>query len=99
MSYQHNNLMAIRERYWQEDNARTAEEKQAFIQLLQQQGIFEVASLDDAKYLFFSLPSNIILQGHAFGFNHPEVRILMKQYIQRHKSQLTQRRTLKIRLR
>ena len=64
MSYKHNNLMAMRERYWNDtENNHVDTEKAYFQKLLQQQGIYEYATLEDARYFFFSLPSIIIVKG------------------------------------
>lgn len=64
MSYKHNNLMAMRQSYWNDNHSDAVLiEKQFFQKILIENGIFENASLDDAKYLFFSLPSVIIVKG------------------------------------
>lgn len=69
MSYKHNNLMAMRQSYWNDNHSDAVLiEKQFFQKILIENGIFENASLDDAKYLFFSLPSVIIVKGMRMVF-------------------------------
>lgn len=98
MSYKHNNLLAMRERYWQNhSNEKITQEKQSLILLLQEHDIFAHANADDAKYLFFSLSSDVILQGYAHGFCHPTVQVLIIQHILRHKTALMQRQPIKVR--
>lgn len=97
MSYKHNNLMAMRENYWNSDDSiKVSQEKSALQQTLQALGVFEQPSLDDAKYVFFGLPSIIIVKGYALGFMHDQVQQLIVQHIQTNKQQLQQRSALKI---
>lgn len=97
MSYKHNNLMAMRENYWNSDDSiKVSQEKSALQQTLQELGIFEQASIDDAKYVFFGLPSIIIVKGYALGFMHDQVQQLIIQHIQTNRQQLQQRSPLKI---
>lgn len=97
MSYKHNNLMAMRENYWNSDDSiKISKEKTALQHTLQELGIFEQASIDDAKYVFFGLPSIIIVKGYALGFMHDQVQQLIIQHIQTNKQQLQQRSPLKI---
>lgn len=97
MSYKHNDLLAMRQRYWNDsESTLVQEEKLFFQQILVEQGIFPTANLDDARYLFFSLPSPIILKGYAQGFRTHSLQQLICQYIQTHQVQLKQRTELKI---
>lgn len=98
MSYKHNNLMAIRENYWKDEHSLQVQtEKHFFCQLLNDHGIFNEASLEDAKYVFFSLPSIIIVKGYALGFMHDQVTQMISKYIAQNKVHLQQRSHLKIR--
>lgn len=100
MSYKHNNLMAMRERYWNDtENHHVGTEKAYLQDLLQQQGIYENANLEDVKYFFFSLPSIIIVKGYAHGFMHHSVQEMIIQHIQIHKDELIQKNHLKIKFR
>ena len=97
MSYKHNDLWAMRERYWHDANSEVVLKEKHFLQtILQDSGVFAAASLEDAKYLFFSLPSVVIVKGYALGFQHQQVQALIVQHIQRHKLQLQQRNHVKI---
>lgn len=97
MSYKHNNLMAMRENYWNDQNSsQVIQEKAALQRTLNQLEVFENASEDDAKYVFFSLPSIIIVKGYALGFLNETVQQLIVQHIQTNKQQLQQRSPLKI---
>lgn len=97
MSYKHNNLAAIRDCYWADQNSvQVALEKQFLQRLLQDLDIFSEPSLDDAKYLFFSLPSIIIVKGYALGFRHEKVKTLIMQYIEQNRAQLMQKDNVKI---
>lgn len=89
--------MAMRQNWWNDQNSHIVDtEKQFFQNVLTEQGIYSPATLDDAQYLFFSLPSIIIVKGYASGFQHPAVTEMMTQYIQLNKSQLMKRETIKI---
>lgn len=97
MSYKHNNLMAMRQNYWNDKLSSQVQQEKVFLQTtLMQQGVFSSATLEDAKYLFFSLPSIIIVKGYALGFMHETVQNLIYQHIQTNKQQLQQRSELKI---
>ncbi|AOA58095.1 hypothetical protein [Acinetobacter larvae] len=100
MSYKHNNLAAIRQRYWHDEtNPDVLIEKNFLQQLLREQSIFAAPSLEDAKYLFFALPSIIIVKGYALGFLHDTVKNMIINYIQDHKQQLMLRQSLKVQYR
>ncbi|RKG30900.1 hypothetical protein [Acinetobacter tianfuensis] len=97
MSYKHNNLMAMRQRYWDDtESSHVNAEKALFQQLLVETEIFPAANLDDAKQLFFSLPSIILIQGYAKGFNHEAVQNLIRQHINTHRDALQQKQDVKI---
>ncbi len=89
--------MAMRESYWNDQTSQhVAEEKLVLQQTLQALGVFDQPSEEDAKYVFFSLPSIIIVKGYALGFAHDRVQQLITQHIQTNKQQLQQKTTLKI---
>lgn len=97
MSYKHNNLMAMRQNYWNDsDSTQVINEKQFFQTLLADHDIFTAANLDDAKYFFFSLPSIIIVKGYALGFSNSSVKKMLEQFIVQHKTDLQQRISFKI---
>lgn len=96
MSYKHNNLMAMRNSYWNDLNPTVVKEKLYFQQMLVDNGIFESATAEDAKHLFFSLPSIIIVKGYAYGFMHASVQVLICQHIQANKQLLQQKTEMKI---
>ena len=97
MSYKHNNLLAMRQNWWNDQHSNIVHIEKQFLQhVLTEQGIYSPATLEDAHYLFFSLPSIIIVKGYASGFQHPAVTELMTQYIQLNKTQLMKRETIKI---
>jgi len=97
MSYKHNNLMAMRLNYWDDVQSHNVQQEKAFLQdMLIQQGVFQQATLEDARYLFFSLPSIVIVKGYALGFQHESVVTLIQQHIQTNIQQLQQRTELKI---
>ena len=92
--------MAMRENYWNDtDSALVQEEKKFFQYTLLEQEIHNNPSEDDAKYLFFSLPSIIIVKGYALGFRHDTVQAMILKYIQNHKSLLQQKGYIKIQFR
>ncbi|BBF78901.1 hypothetical protein [Acinetobacter ursingii] len=100
MSYKHNNLFAMRENYWNDvDSGHVKAEKQYFCDALNSHGVFEDASLEDAKYFFFTLPSIIIVKGYALGFMHRSVQTMIDQHILSHFNQLKMRESLKIKFR
>ncbi len=96
MSYKHNNLMAMRQNYWNNESSEIQSEKLFLIQQLSEQHIYSNPTLDDAKYLFFCLPSIVIVKGYAHGFSHSSVHAMITNYIQSHKVQLSNKETLKI---
>lgn len=100
MSYKHNNLMAIRTRYWNDNqNPAVLMEKECFQRILSKQEIYAAPSIEDAKYLFFNLPSVIIVKGYALGFMHESVQNLIDQFIIEHKAELQNKAELKIKYR
>lgn len=100
MSYKHNNLMAMRQNYWDDAlTPRVKAEKVFFQQLLIDMRIFEDASLEDAKSLFFSLPSIILIKGYAKGFNTPPIQALIEKHIEMHRAELQQKFDVKIKFR
>lgn len=100
MSYKHNNLMAMRLSYWNDNTSPQVEsEKQFFQNILNEHGIFQSASLEDAKYFFFSLPSIIIVKGYALGFSNHSVKNMINEYIRQNKKSLSERVNLKIQYR
>ncbi|WOE32112.1 MULTISPECIES: hypothetical protein [unclassified Acinetobacter] len=96
MSYKHNNLMAMRQRYWEDIRSpEVKHEKQLLQYLLNDLNIYANPSLDDAKYLFFSLPSIIIIKGYAMGFRHQLVQDMILQFIQHNRVILQQKGIIK----
>ena len=92
--------MAMRQNYWNDtDSAQVANEKQFFQQTLIEQQIYTAPSEDDAKYLFFSLPSIIIVKGYALGFKHDSVQAMIFKHIQDNRSILKQKSDIKIQFR
>jgi hypothetical protein len=96
MSYKHNNLMAMRQNFWNDESSTIQSEKLFLLQQLSEQQVFNQPTLDDAKYLFFSLPSIVIVKGYAHGFSHISVQEMISTYIQTHKLQLSRKESLKI---
>lgn len=97
MSYKHNNLMAMRLNYWSDElSDQVIHEKITLQSILCDNGIFNNATIEDAKYLFFSLPSHIIVKGFAKGFDDESVKSLISLFIQKNKTALICRSTLKI---
>ncbi|AMM29453.1 hypothetical protein KWF55_02390 [Acinetobacter pittii] len=96
MSYKHNNLMAMRHRFWDESSDYVLNEKQFLQQTLIEQGIFNNATLEDVKYFFYTLPSIIIVKAHALGFMHDSVKQMLLQHIQSNRLHLMQKSELKI---
>ena len=97
MSDKHNNLMAMRVNYWNDtDSSHVKSEKNFLQQMLNEHEVFQHATLDDAKYLFFSLPSIIIVKGYASGFSDDGVKVLIDQFIISNKGLLSSRAELKI---
>ena len=90
----------MRQRYWNDNQSPHVQvEKQFLLNLLIEQQIFDDANLDDAKYLFFHLPSVIIVKGYALGFQHQHVIQMIEQFISIHFDSLQQRQTFKIQYR
>lgn len=97
MSYKHNNLMAMRINYWNDQSSiQTQKEKSFFQKLLIKHRIFEDATLEDAQYFFFSLPSIVIVKGYAVGFLNDTVVQMLEQHIDKNKNILISRSELKI---
>lgn len=100
MSYKHNNLMAMRKNYWDDEHSEQVQsEKQYFQQMLSEYQVFEQATLDDAKYVFFALPSIIIVKGYALGFMSTLVKTMILEFILTNKTQLSTRQVMKIQFR
>ena len=96
MSYKHNNLMAMRQNYWDDESSTIQAEKQFLRNMLIEEGIFKDATLDDTKYFFFTLPSIIIVKAHALGFHHSHVKHMLIKYIHMNRAALMRKSTLKI---
>ena len=88
--------MAMRQNYWNNESSAILSEKLFLMQQLSEHQVFNNPTLDDAKYLFFSLPSIVIVKGYAHGFNHITVQNMITTYIQTHKVQLSNKESLKI---
>ncbi|MEB3753857.1 hypothetical protein [Acinetobacter sp. MD2(2019)] len=99
MSYKHNNLMAMRLRYWQENSASVQQDKQDLKKFLIAQQLFADVSEQDLHYFFFSLPSQIIIKAHALGFSHHHVVQMMQSYVADHQIQLKNKQSMKIKYR
>ena len=92
--------MAMRQNYWNDkDSVQVVNEKQFFQQTLIEQQIYTAPSEDDAKYLFFSLPSIIIVKGYALGFKHDSVQAMIFKHIQDNRSILKQKSNINIQFR
>lgn len=97
MSYKHNNLMAMRQNYWNDNTSpKVRAEKNFFQKLLIEHDVFTEANLEDAKYFFFTLPSIIIVKGYSLGFEDQFVKQLLEQHIYRNKSILISKSALQI---
>ena len=97
MSYKHNNLMAMRQSWWDDEvNSSVKVEKQFFQLTLTEQGIYDDVTVDDVKYFFFSLPSIIIVKGYALGFTNQQVKNMISQHIQTNSQMLKDRENIKI---
>lgn len=100
MSYKHNNLMAMRQNYWDDESSPTVQEEKIFLRnTLIEEGIFKNATLDDTKYFFFTLPSIIIVKAHALGFHHNHVKRMLIAHIHTNRAALMRKSTLKIQFR
>lgn len=97
MSYKHNDLYAMRQRYWEDQSTASIQQEKHFLQqLLDQHGVFKSPTEEDAQYLFFLLPSAVILRGYALGFMHEVVKAMILRYVDANKLELSQRKNLKI---
>ncbi|MEG0482616.1 MAG: hypothetical protein RR575_15945 [Acinetobacter sp.] len=100
MSYKHNNLLAMRQSWWDDvSNPSVQTEKQFFQNTLTTLGVYEAASLDDVKYFFFSLPSIIIVKGYSLGFTNRSVQDMITHHIETNKQSLMLRKEIKIQYR
>lgn len=100
MSYKHNNLLAMRQSWWNdESNPSVQIEKQFFQNTLNELGVYETPSLDDVKYFFFSLPSIIIVKGYSLGFTNRSVKDMITHHIETNKQSLMLRKEIKIQYR
>lgn len=99
VSYKHNNLMAMRVRYWHEDSLTVKQNKQQLKVFLEQQQVFAHVSEQELHYFFFSLPSSIIMKAHTLGFADQQVIEMMTTYIAEHQQQLRNKEELKIKYR
>ncbi len=97
MSYKHNNLMAMRQNYWDDAASPTVQaEKQLLRKMLIDEGVFADASLEDTQYFFFTLPSIIIVKAHALGFQHSQVKRMLIKHIHSNRAALMRKSNLKI---
>lgn len=100
MSYKHNNLMAMRQNYWNDTiSSKVNLEKQFLQKILNELEIYPNASVEDAKYLFFNLPSIIIVKGYSMGFEHDLVKNMIMQFIDKNKMILKRKAAIKIQYR
>jgi hypothetical protein len=61
MSYKHNNLMAMRQNYWDDESSPTVQEEKIFLRnTLIEEGIFKNATLDDTKYFSLHYPVSLL---------------------------------------
>ena len=96
MSYKHNNLMAMRQNYWDDESSTIQAEKQFLRDTLIEESIFKDATLDDTRYFFFTLPSIIIVKAHALGFDHSHVKCMLIKHIHTNRAALMRKSSLKI---
>lgn len=97
MSYKHNNLMAMRVNYWNDASSHHVQSEKSFFQhILNEHQVFQSPTLDDAKYLFFALPSIIIVKGYASSFSDEKVKLLIDQFVISNKTALMSRTEMKI---
>lgn len=100
MSYKHNNLIAMRENYWNDEQSQDVQREKLFLrETLLKNGVFQDPSLDDVKYVFFALPSIVIVKGYALGFQHNQIKTMIEQFIEENKTCLAQRQPVKIKFR
>lgn len=89
--------MAMREKYWNDTPSIQVETEKNFLQAsLMEQDVYTSPSEEDAKYLFFSLPSIIIVKGYALGFTHETVQDMIVQYIRDNRMLLKQKSEIKV---
>lgn len=89
--------MAMRQNYWNDSNSTQVDmEKRFFQQLLIENDVFEQATINDARYFFFGLPSIIIVKGYALGFINESVKQMLDLHIRQNKQLLSSRIELKI---
>ena len=87
----------MRQQFWDDQNSKKVENEKNFFQaILAETEVFNPATLEDAKYLFFSLPSIIIVKGYACGFTDESIKDQIKQFIDSNKAALILRKELKI---
>lgn len=100
MSYKHNNLLAMRERYWNDQHSEEVQQEKKFLRdTLLRYEVFPNPDLNDVKYVFFALPSIVIVKGYALGFQHVQVQSMIEQFIAENKNRLAQREPVKIQFR
>lgn len=100
MSYKHNNLLAMRESWWNDETSAMVQLEKSFLQrTLIDQAIYPIATLEDVRYFFFTLPSIIIVKGYALGFSHPLVKEMILQHIETNHQMLMHRADVKIQFR
>jgi len=89
--------MAIRKNYWNDTLSSSVKDEKKFLQeLLNEFNIYTDASVDDAKYLFFILPSIIIVKGYSTGFQDPIVKEMILTFILKNKESLQSKSLSKI---
>ena len=92
--------MAIRYNYWNDTLSNNVKvEKKFFQTILNEQHIYSDASLEDAKYLFFNLPSIIIVKGYSMGFQNDFVKDMIIEFIDKNKLLLQNKSILKVQYR
>lgn len=92
--------MAMRTNYWNDThNPDVLVEKEFFKITLSEQEVYSEPSLEDAKYLFFHLPSIIIVKGYALGFMNSSVKSMIQQFINEHKIELQNKVEIKMKYR
>lgn len=97
MSYKHNNLMAMRQSYWEDESTASVQAEKEFLrQTLIDEAIFTEATLEDTQYFYFTLPSLIIVKAHALGFHHAQVKRMLIKHIHSNRAALIRKSKLKI---
>lgn len=90
----------MRQNYWNDNFSSTVSLEKQFLQrILTELNIYPNASLEDAKYLFFSLPSIIIVKGYSMGFQHESVRQMILKFIEQNRAILQRKEAMKIQYR